>query len=282
MLASLKEILEKAKREGYAVMAPNVFNLETIDAAIEAAEEEKSPIILAYGESLEKYTNIYKFANIARDAAIRSSVPIAIHLDHSCNFESCIKAINAGFTSIMIDRSTKSYEENRDETKEIVKIAHAAEISVEAELGHVGLGINYIEESQTNFTDPYLASKFVQETQVDALAVSIGTAHGVYKGKPKIDFERLKKIKELVDVPLVLHGGSMTGDENLTKTCQMGINKVNIGTELNIAAINSFMNPEIDSIKKGWEFIQRLASARNSVKERVKHYIRLLGSKNKA
>lgn len=281
MLVSMAQILDKANREGYAVIAPNVSNLETIKAAVEAAEEEKSPIILAYGEGLEKYIDIYDFGNIAKNAAIKSHIPIAIHLDHSFNFETCIKAINAGFTSIMIDRSSKPYEDNLNETKEMVRIAHAAGISVEAELGHVGLGSDYGDEESDNLTDPYVAAKFVKETSVDALAVAIGTAHGLYKSEPKIDFERLRHIKEEVSIPLVLHGGSMTGDKNLAKACQTGINKINIGTELDIEAMNAFMSNDAN-IVTGWELVQRLALAKDAVKIKIKHYINVFGSKGMA
>ena len=137
MLVSMKEILDKANKDGYAVISPNVFNLETIRAAIEAAVEEKSPIILAYGECIEKYTDIYEFGEMAKMVADKVDIPVAIHLDHSYTFEGCIKAIKAHFTSVMVDRSSKNYEDNVRETKEITRIAHAVGVTVEAELGHV-------------------------------------------------------------------------------------------------------------------------------------------------
>ena len=237
----MHEILNKANREGYAVAAPNVFNMETIKAALEAAVEERSPIILNFAERVEMYTDIYEFGHMAKIIADKYPIPVAVNLDHGETFETCIKAINANFTSIMIDRSTKSFEDNVRETKEMVKIAHAAGISVEAELGHVGIGTNYEEDGLENLTDPYIAAEFVLETGVDALAVAIGTAHGLYKGTPKIDFTRLKQIKEKTCIPLVLHGGSFTGDKQLVKACQTGINKVNIGTELDMSAAEGLL-----------------------------------------
>lgn len=281
MLVTAKKILDKAKKENYGVIAPNVFNLETIDAAVEAAAEENSPIILAYGESMEKYTNIYEFGAIATEIAYRSNIPIAIHLDHSFAFETCLKSIQAGFSSLMIDRSFKNYTDNVSETKEIVKIAHAVGVSVEAELGHVGSANSDNEEDYGNLTDPDLAADYVNKTGIDTLAIAIGTAHGVYKQEPCIDFERLKLIKNKVHIPLVLHGGSLTGDEQLARACREGICKVNIGTEIDLEAMAGF-DSNLPEILKGWEFAQRLNSAKLKVKERVKHYIRLFGSSDKS
>lgn len=282
MLVPMREILDKANDEGYAVIAPNVFNLETIRAAVEAAVEERSPIILDYGESIEAYTDIYEFGYMAKIVAETYDIPVAVNLDHSFNFKVCIKAIRAQFTSVMIDRSAESYEDNVNETKEMVKIAHAVGVSVESELGHVGMGSNYYDDVKEEFlTDPDLALEYVKATNVDALAIAIGTAHGLYKGDPKIDFERLKRIKEKVDIPLVLHGGSLTGDDQLAKAARSGISKVNIGTELDIDGMTGFMT-DSEEIIKGWELPQRLLSAKAGFKDKVRHYIRLFGSQNKA
>lgn len=280
MLVSMHEILNKANREGYAVIAPNVFNLETIRAAVEAAMEERSPIILDYGEGVERYTDIYEFGYLTQFVAAKYPIPVAVNYDHGTTFEACIKAIRANFTSIMIDRSTKSFEENVKETREIVRIAHAAGISVEAELGHVGIGSNYEEEGQKNFTDPDIAAEYVKATEIDALAVAIGTAHGLYTGIPKIDFTRLEEIKRKTAIPLVMHGGSFTGDDQLSKACRMGINKINIGTELDVDAIDAMMS-DSKNIVKGWELPQRLMFAKESFKNKVRHYIKVFGSNNK-
>lgn len=282
MLVPMREILDKANNEGYGVVAPNVFNLETIRAAVEAAAEERSPIILDYGENIDKYTDIYEFGYMAKMVAEKYDIPVAVNLDHSFNFEVCIKAIKAQFTSVMVDRSAESYEVNVNETKEIVKIAHAVGVSVESEFGHVGMGSNYYDDCRDEFlTDPDLAREYVKATNIDALAIAIGTAHGLYKGDPKIDFERLKKIKDKVDIPLVLHGGSLTGDEQLAKAVRLGISKVNIGTELDIDGMTGFMKNSKE-IVKGWELPQRLLFAKEGFKDKVKHYIKLFGSQNKA
>lgn len=223
MIVTMKEILDKAQEGNYAVPAPNVFyELET-RAVLELAEELKSPIILDV---------IPSFGLSILDLAQRSSIPVAINLDHGRNYEDIIKAIVHHASSVMVDRSTLPYEQNVKEVKEIVKIAHAAGISVEAELGHVGMGMTYEVDGRVALTDPKEALKYVEETGVDALAIAIGTAHGIYNGVPKIHFDLLQEIDDIVDVPLVLHGGSGTGFDNIKKACSMGINKVNVNTDL--------------------------------------------------
>jgi len=223
MIVTMKEILNKAQEGNYAVVAPNVFyELET-RAVLELAEELKSPIIL------DVFPN---FGISILDLAQRSSIPVAINLDHGRNYEDIIKAIVQHASSVMVDRSTLPYEQNVKEVKEIVKIAHAAGISVEAELGHVGMGVTYEVDGKTALTDSKEAVAYVEETGVDALAIAIGTAHGIYHGVPKIDFDLLQEIDAIVNVPLVLHGGSGTGFDTIKKACSLGINKVNVNTDL--------------------------------------------------
>ena len=223
MLVTMKEILDRAQRENYAVPAPNVFyELET-RAVLELAEELKSPIILDVSPT---------FGCSILDLAKRANVPVAINLDHGRSYEDIIQSIVKQASSVMVDRSMLPYEDNVKEVREIVKIAHAAGISVEAELGHVGNGERYDVDGKTSLTDPREAVRFVQETNIDALAIAIGTAHGVYNDIPNIHFDLLKEINDKVDIPLVLHGGSGTGLDNIKKTCSMGINKVNVNTDL--------------------------------------------------
>lgn len=279
MLISLKSILNEANRGNYAVIAVNVFNLETVEAAIEAAWEERSPIILNFGEVLGEITDIYDFAAIVKIVDSKYDIPVCTNLDHSLKYEESLKAIRAGFTSIMVDRSSQPYDINVQETRELVKIAHSVGVSVEAELGHVGLGEEYEIVDNDALTDPELATDFVAKTGVDALAIAIGTAHGLYKGTPKIDFDRLIEIKKRVKVPLVLHGGSMTGDHQLRKVCELGINKINIGTDVDISAMKGFNS---QNIEPGWEFPKRIALAKKEMKDKIRHYIRIFGSNNRA
>ena len=193
-----------------------------------------------------------------------SSVRLRINLDHGGSYEEVMSALRAGFTSIMVNRSVLPYEENVKEVSEIVKIAHAMGVSVEAELGHVGQGDNYAVDGKTALTDPEEAKKYIEETGVDMLAVAIGTAHGAYVGTPKIHFDRLQEIKKVTgDFPLALHGGSrFQGDENLRKVCQMGINKVNVCNDLMRAACDTVTAADLSGngayglwglIQKGWK-----------------------------
>ncbi len=279
MLVSLNPILCNANKGNYAVIAVNVFNFETISAALEAAREERSPIILNFGEMLEDIIDIYDFAKIVKIVESKYDIPICTNLDHSLEYEESIKAIRAGFTSIMVDRSSQPYHINIEETRELVKVAHSVGVSVEAELGHVGLGEEYQVGDKDALTDPDMAADFVAKTGIDALAIAIGTAHGLYKGKPKIDFDRLIEVKKQVRVPLVLHGGSMTGDEQLRRVSQLGINKINIGTDVDIAAMKGFNSQDI---KPGWEFPIRTDLAKKEMRNKIRHYIRIFGSNNKA
>ena len=234
MLVSMKDILVHASKNNYAVAAPNVGTELDARAAIEVAEEINSPIILDVGFGANADINFY--GHMLADLARQSRVPVAINLDHGGSFEQCVAAVRAQFTSVMIDRSAESYEKNVADTAEVVKMAHAVGVSVEAELGHVGQGSNAEEDTKSHLTEPEEAKKFIEETGVDMLAVAIGTAHGAYpKGfVPKLDYERLDQIKAAVgqDFPLVLHGSSGAPDDALKHVCSHGINKVNIANDL--------------------------------------------------
>ncbi len=238
MLVPMKDILERAKSGGYAVAAPNVINEDTARVCIEAAVELNSPMILDF--AFWFHDDIMSLGRILRDLALPAAVPIAINLDHGQTFEQAIWAVRAGFTSVMVDRSSEPFEQNIAQTKALVDICHAVGVSVEAELGHVGDAENDTpDECSDGLTDPGQAAEFVNRTGVDALAVAIGTAHGQYKKAPMIDLERLKQIRKVVDVPLVLHGGSGSGDENLKKAIEYGISKINVATDLFVAGVEN-------------------------------------------
>lgn len=203
----------------------------------------------------------------------------AINLDHGKSYEDIMLGINSGFTSIMVDRSSLSYEDNIAQTKETVKMCRPLNISVEAELGHVGQGEDYSSDGSDYFTKPEEAKKFVEETGIDCLAVAIGTAHGRYHGTPHIDFDLLKQITNVVDIPLVLHGGSGTGDENLRKAVKNGIQKVNLATELVVAG-----KEELETFiqDKNFDKWQLIPSFIKGYSDRLEHYVKLFDQENRA
>jgi len=276
MLTTAKEILDRAREGGYGVPAPNVDNEHNLRAVLEAAEELRSPIILGVGYMANP--DIRYFGRILTDLAVRASVPVTFILDHGMTFEKCVTAIASGFPSIMADRSQLPYEENVAQVKELARIAHACGSSIEAELGHVGVGENYAQDGSAALTDPDEAVRFVEETGVDCLAVAIGTAHGVYKGEPKLHFDLLAKLREKVPVPLVLHGGSGTGEENLRRACQMGICKVNLANDIKRATIDGLLQ----SGTEGNAVYNMYPAMAEGCKEKVKAYIRLFGAENRA
>lgn len=278
MLVTMKEILDRARKEGYGVTAPNVQSEDTVRAVIAVAEESHAPMIIDVNAFI--HPDLPWFLHMIRDLAQQSPMPIAINLDHGRSYEDIMLGIRSGFTSIMVDRSSLPYAENVAETKEVVRMCKPLGISVEAELGHVGQGQNYKTDGVSNLTEPQEAAAFIKETGVDCLAVAIGTAHGRYKGTPYIDFERLEKIVEACkDTPLVLHGGSGTGDENLARAVRSGIQKVNLATELVVAGkeeLEEFIkDPNFDK----WKLIPSFI---NGYKERLAHYVRLFQQHDKA
>lgn len=279
MLLTMAEMLNRARQEHYGIAAPNIREENTLRACISVAEELNAPIILDVGYSVNP--DIVYFGRMCEDLAKASHVPVSINQDHGDSFESAVMCIRAGFTSVMADRSCLPFEENVRQVAEIVRVAHAAGVSVEAELGHVGTEVfNSTDEAagkkdERVFTDPEEAKRYVELTGVDCLAISIGTAHGEYKGTPHIDFDLLKKIYDTVDVPLVLHGGSGTGDENLSRACREGITKVNLSTDLFKAAARAWEETEN---KTRFDFNVPM----RGYKEALRHYIRVCGSDGKA
>ena len=232
------EVLQKAQKEKYGVGNFDIFNIEMLKGVLEAAEETKSPVILAYGEGFEEYIRIESFAPTLVDMAQNAKVPVVVHLDHAVNYDFVLRALNCGFTSIMIDASDKSLSENIAITKKVKAACKSFNASVEAELGHVsGLEGLYACDDYI-YTDAKTAKTFVEETGIDALAIAIGTVHGVYKSEPKLNIERLKEIKAMLNTPLVLHGGSGLSTEDFRATIHHGIAKVNIFTDLMIAAMD--------------------------------------------
>ncbi|AEE90473.1 Tagatose-bisphosphate aldolase [Tepidanaerobacter acetatoxydans Re1] len=276
MLVRITEMLKYAKKEGYAVPALAAVDELTSRAAIEAAERMKSPVILLCMENGNK--DLCYFGKMINDFAIRAQIPVALVYDHTTSFESAIKGIRAGFNCIMVDRSQIPYKENVAQVKELVRIAHAANVEVESELGHVGMEGSDAQDSECALTVPDEALKFVEETDVDCLAVAIGTSHGVYKGKPKLRFDLLEKIAQKVTVPLVLHGGSGTGDENLAKTCRKGICKVNIVNDLYRSAYNALISDGME----GNRIYNLFPVLSKGYIETAMHFMKVLGSAGKA
>lgn len=236
MLVSTRQMLLDAQKGGYAVPAFNIHNLETIQVVVDTANELKSPVILAATPSTVRYAGLDYLIKMIETASNRYDIPIAFHLDHHEDINSIKEAILLGCKSVMIDASHHPFEENVKIVKEVVDFAHRYDVTVEAELGKlVGQEDDLIvDESQSAYTDPVLAKEFVERTGVDSLAVAIGTAHGLYKNEPKLDYKRLKEIKKLVDIPLVLHGASGVPFDSVRTTIEDGICKVNIATELKI------------------------------------------------
>lgn len=305
MLVTNKEILKNAQSAAYAVGAFNIQNLESLLAVVEAAVEERSPVIVAVTPGAIKYGGLNYLARLVKTAAETLPVPMSLHLDHGEDVETVKKCLDAGFTSVMIDGSHLPIEENIALTKRVVDLAHQRGISVEGELGRLaGVEEKTVEEREAVLTDPREAEEFVRRTDVDALAVSIGTSHGAYKfkGEPQLDFERLKQIRKKVGVPLVLHGASsvpqwiidkatrygaeLAGakgipEEHIRKAISLGITKINIDTDLRLAFTATVR--EVLTNSPG-EFDPRkiLGPAKEAMREVVRAKMRLFGSSGKA
>lgn len=281
-LVTTKQMLKNAQEGNYAVGAFNVENMEMVMAVISAAEEMKAPVIMQTTPSTVKYAGLDYFLANARVAASKASVPVAIHLDHGSSFELASEAFRVGYTSIMIDGSHSDFESNIKVSKAVVDMCKAAGIAVEAELGKVGGKEDDLDGGDGDiYTDPQEAKEFVERTGVDSLAIAIGTAHGMYKGEPKLDLDRLSEIRQVVSVPLVLHGGSGIPDSKVQESIRRGICKVNYATELRIAyteGVNKYLaaNPnEIDPKKYN-------KAAMEEVKNFVIEKMKVCGCVNKA
>lgn len=274
-LVTTKQMLLDAQAGHYAVGAFNVENMEMVMAVVEAAQEMNAPVIVQTTPGTLKYAGLdYYLANVAT-AAKRASVPVAMHLDHGSSFELAMQAMRTGYTSVMIDGSHEVFEENIRVTKAVADACRPAGVPVEAELGKVGGKEDDLDGGSGNgYTDPEEARIFAESTGISSLAVAIGTAHGVYKGEPKLDMDRLSEIRKVVTIPLVLHGASGVPDEAVRETIQRGICKVNYATELRIAYSKGVkeviaQNPDVFDPKKygavGREYVKAF------VKERMKN-----------
>lgn len=238
MLVNMNEVLLPAREGRYAVGLFNAVNLELARGILAAAQRTGSPVIMGTAEVLFPYGPLEEVSYYLIPMAKKAGVPVVIHLDHGLKKETCLKALDLGFTSIMYDCSTDDYDTNVEKVREMAEIAHSRGTTIEGELGHVGDNTDAAEADPSFFyTDPGQARDFVEKTGVDALAVAVGTAHGAYKLPPKLDFDRIRAIKEQAKVPLVLHGGSGLTDEDFRKAIRAGISKINIFTDINVAAV---------------------------------------------
>jgi fructose-bisphosphate aldolase class II len=305
MLVSNRDLLMPATGGGYAVGAFNVNNLEAVLAVAEAAADERSPAIVAVTPGAIKYAGMAYLPKIVRTAAESSPVPMSLHLDHGEDFETASKCVDAGFTSVMIDGSHLGFEDNIALTKKVVNVARPKRVSVEAELGRLaGVEEKTVEEKEAILTDPNVAKEFVDRTGVDALAVAVGTSHGAYKFKTeaKLDFNRLKLIRERVSVPLVLHGASSVPswiiekatkygaklegakgipEDHIKKAISFGIAKINIDTDLRLA-FTATVREVLTNSPKEFDPRKILGPAKDAMKEVIKGKIRLFGSSGKA
>lgn len=234
MLVTTKEMFEIAQKENFSIPAPDFYDSHSAQAYVQTAEELNLPLILSFAEVHLDLLTLKEAAAIGKVVAEEASVPVALHLDHGMTLNVIKEAVDLGFTSVMIDASSESFKVNVDRTREIIKYAHNRGVVVEAEIGHVGSGVNYENHEHTDslYTTLEEATEFINLTGVDSLAISIGTAHGIYEGKPEIKFDVLKEISKSIDTPLVLHGGSSSGDYNLNKCAKNGISKTNIFTDI--------------------------------------------------
>lgn len=277
------DLLKEAAAGKYAVGAFNCNNMEIVQAIIGAAEAENSPVIIQASQGAIKYAGLDYIAGLTRIAAASARVPVALHLDHGTSFDQVMRCIRAGFSSVMFDGSKLPLDENIKITNQVLAAARPVGVSVEAELGKIGGTEDDItvDEREAMLTDPDEAKYFVDNTGVDSLAVAIGTAHGVYKGEPKLDFERLTKIRSLVDIPIVLHGSSGVPDDAIKEAVSRGVCKVNIDTNIREAFTGKCRRVlaekpgEIDPRKV-------LGPAREAAMEIIREKIRVFGSSGKA
>ncbi|SHG62836.1 class II fructose-1,6-bisphosphate aldolase [Ornithinibacillus halophilus] len=282
-LVSMKEMLEKGKENGYAIGQFNLNNLEYVQAILQAAEEEKSPVILGVSEGAGKYMGGFKVVVAMVKSLMEeygTTVPVAIHLDHGSSFEKCAEAIHAGFTSVMIDGSHHPIEQNIEMTKKVVELAHIHGVSVEAEVGTVG-GEEDGVIGGINYADLEECKQLVSQSGVDCLAPALGSVHGEYQGEPNLGFKEMEEILNAVNVPLVLHGGTGIPTKDIQKAISLGTAKINVNTENQLAqakVVREVLNekPNLYDPRK------YLGPSRDAIKETVKGKMREFGSSNQA
>lgn len=277
MLVNLNYVLRDAQKNGYGVGLFNTTDSDMLEAAIAAAEELHSPIIIGTAEILLPFGELKLIAPSIIAAAKRASVPVVVHYDHGLTFDRCMEALQLGFSSVMFDGSTGSYEENIKQTQEIVKIAHAFGATVEGEIGHVGQASDADDAKVDLYTTVEEAKSYIESTGVDALAISIGTAHGKYIKTPKLDFERLKDIHASIDTPLVLHGGSGLSNDDFRDCIKYGISKVNIFTDICLAGEKAMTEAMADDLG----YLESRNKKVEAMKQVIKDKIMLFGSANR-
>lgn len=281
MLVNLNDVLYDAQKNNYAVGLFNATDTDMLEAAISAAEETRSPIIIGTAEVLLPYGELQVIGPALVNAAKNATVPVVVHYDHGLTYDRCLEALKIGFSSVMYDCSTDSYDENVKKVKDMAEIAHSYGATIEGELGHVGdnegseEGSSHLEDPSKYYTDPKQAKDFVEKTGVDALAVAIGTAHGAYTYTPKLDIERLKEIRNEIGTPLVLHGGSGLADNDFKNSINGGITKINIFTDICVAGRNAMV--EADGT-----YHEIRAKKIEAMKQTIINKIMLFGSNGKA
>ena len=278
MLVSLNDVLPRARDGHYAVGLFNTTDTDMLQAVIAAAEDTGSPVIIGTAEVLLPYGDLPLIAPSVLAAARRASVPVVVHYDHGLTFERCMQALSLGFSSVMFDGSAGDVAQNLADTREVVRIAHAMGASVEGEIGHVGEAAAGDGDVSDRYTTKEEALAFIDATGVDALAIAIGTAHGQYKQKPKLDIGRLAAIRAVTDVPLVLHGGSGLSDDDFRNSIREGIAKVNIFTDLCLAGSSAMQA----SLAEGRDYLATRNAKVEAIYEAVKRKMTLFGSVGKA
>lgn len=285
-LVTLNDILPTAKKEGYAIGAFNYADLNTARGIVKAAEEEHSPVVLQIAESHFPYLPLRIGGKVALDLAKHASVPVVVHLDHGTDIKTCIEALKMGFSSVMLDFSLKNIHENIAETKKVVEFAHDLGASVEGEVGVMTRDGGDDKPDYSNLMDNYTtvseAQKFYEQTGIDAMAISYGTVHGIYREKPVLNFNRLSEISHAVPVPLVVHGGSGLSDEEYRNSIKNGISKINYYSVMSFNVTNG-LKKYLDSTNKQQIFLYDVdTKIIELVKDDIKNKIEVFGSKNKA
>lgn len=283
MLVNMNDVLLPAQKGGYAVGLFNTVNLELAKGVLAAAEELHSPVVIGTAEIFLQYSTLEELSYFLLPMAEKASVPVVVHLDHGLKAETCKRALELGFTSVMFDCSADDYETNIQKVREITQIAHAKGATVEAELGHVGdnedsaEGSSQLTDPSAYYTVPAQAKDYVERTGVDALAIAVGTAHGTYKLPPKLDFDRISEIAKVIDTPLVLHGGSGLSDDDFKTAISRGISKVNIFTDINQAGAMA----AVGAYKEGKGMTDMILPSIEAIKQSVMTKMLLFGSENK-